>query len=115
VLRTDRDPYPSLGIIDAQSVKSTEVAGGRGFDGGKKIKGIKRHIIVDTLGLILTAGVHTAGIPDYQGAFLVLCPMFPSACSRLVKILADEGMISLASIRRWYERQVSESGFSVCR
>jgi aromatic ring-opening dioxygenase catalytic subunit (LigB family) len=75
------------------------VAGGRGFDGGKKIKGIKRHIIVDAVGLILTAGVHTAGIHDYQGALLVLRPMFPSACPRLVKILADEGMISLASIR----------------
>lgn len=90
-IENDRDPEPSLGIIDAQSVKSTEVAGVRGFDGGKKVKGIKRHIVVDTLGLILIAVVHTAGIHDNQGAFLVLCPMFPSAFPRLVKIMADGG------------------------
>ena len=49
-IENDRDPDPSLGIMDARSVKSTEVAGVRGFDGGKKVKGIKRHIVVDTLG-----------------------------------------------------------------
>jgi putative transposase len=86
-----RDPNPSLGIIDAQSVKSTEVAGVRGFDGGKKVKGVKRHIVVDTLGLLLIAVVHSAGIHDGQGAFLTLCPMFPSCYPRLVKILADGG------------------------
>ncbi len=86
-----RDPDPSLGIIDAQSVKSTAVAGVRGFDGGKKVTGIKRHIVVDSLGLILIAVIHSAGIHDNQGAFLVLCPMFPSAFPRLVKIMADGG------------------------
>jgi putative transposase len=90
-IENDRDPDPSLGIIDAQSIKCTEVAGVRGFDGGKKIKGIKRHIVVDTLGLLLIAVVHTAGIHDYQGAFLVLCPMFPAAYPRLVKIVTDAG------------------------
>ena len=86
-----RDPEPSLGIIDSQSVKSVEVAGVRGFDGGKKVKGVKRHIVVDSLGLILIAVVHSAGIHDAQGAFLALCPMFPSAYPRLVKIVADGG------------------------
>ena len=86
-----READPSLGIIDAQSVKSTAVAGVRGFDGGKKVTGIKRHIVVDTLGLLLVAVVHSAGIHDNQGAFLVLCPMFSSAFPRLVKIMADGG------------------------
>ena len=86
-----RDPDPSLGIIDAQSVKSIAVAGVRGFDGGKKVTGVKRHIVVDSLGLLLIAVVHSAGIHDNQGAFLALCPMFPRAFPRLVKILADGG------------------------
>lgn len=86
-----RDPDPSLGIIDAQSVKSTAISGERGFDGGKKVKGVKRHIIVDSLGLLLIAVVHSAGIHDNQGAFLVLCPMFANAFPRLVKIMADGG------------------------
>lgn len=86
-----READPSLGIIDSQSVKDTAVAGVRGFDGGKKVKGVKRHIVVDSLGLILIAVVHSAGIHDNQGAFLVLCSMFPSAFPRLVKIIADGG------------------------
>src|ERR1700710_1864697 len=48
-----REPSPSAGSIDSQAVKGTEVGGGRGYDGGKKLSGVKRHIIVDTLGLLL--------------------------------------------------------------
>ena len=97
-----RDPDPSLGIIDSQSVKSTAVAGVRGFDGGKKVSGIKRHIVVDSLGLILIAVVHSAGIHDNQGAFLALCPMFPSAFPRLVKIMADGGYgVHGSALRDW--------------
>lgn len=85
----ERSPDPSLGIIDAQSVKSTAIAGVRGFDGGKKVRGIKRHIVVDSLGLVLIAVVHSAGIHDNEGAFLTFCSMFPCAFPRLVKIMAD--------------------------
>jgi putative transposase len=125
-IEDDRDPNPSLGIIDAQSVKSTAIAGVRGFDGGKKVKGVKRHIVVDTLGIVLIAVVHTAGIHDYQGAFLTLCPMFPSAYPRLVKILADAGYGVygsalgdwLLSAKGWVleiVHRVADGGFHVLR
>lgn len=70
--REGRKTSPSAAIIDSQSVKTTEVGGERGYDAGKKINGRKRHIIVDTLGLILAVVVHPANVQDYDGAVLVL-------------------------------------------
>lgn len=67
-----RKPSPSAAIIDSQTVKTTEVGGERGYDAGKKINGRKRHIVVDTLGLILAVVVHPASVQDYDGALLVL-------------------------------------------
>jgi putative transposase len=67
-----RKPTPTAAIMDSQSAKTTEVGGERGYDAGKKINGRKRHLVVDTLGLVLAVVVHTAGLPDYDGACFLL-------------------------------------------
>lgn len=86
-----KNEEPSVGIIDAQSVKSTLVSSqDKGFDAGKKIKGIKRHIIVDTLGLILAIAIQSASVQDRDGAIHVIDKLVEN-WKRIIKIFADGG------------------------
>lgn len=88
-LSEGRKRTPSAAIIDSQTVKTTEQGGQRGFDAGKKTNGRKRHILVDTIGLLLVV-VHSAGLQDRDGTKLVLAKV-EARFSRLRLIWADAG------------------------
>ncbi|HEX6479331.1 MAG TPA: IS5 family transposase [Ktedonobacteraceae bacterium] len=70
--RVGRHKHPTAGALDSQSAKTTQMRGVRGYDAGKKVNGRKRHILVDTLGLLLAVVVTSAAVSDPAGARLVL-------------------------------------------
>jgi putative transposase len=98
-----RKRQPSAAIIDSQTVKTCEQGGERGFDGGKKINGRKRHILVDTIGLLLLVVVHSAAIQDRDGAKLVLAKV-QERYTRLRLIWADSAYGG--QLVEWVKEQV---------
>lgn len=89
-LNEGRNPCPTAAILDSQSVKTCESGGPSGFDAAKKVKGRKRHILVDVLGFIVAAIVHTAEVQDRQGGVQVLETAYRCFASLLL-IWADAG------------------------
>jgi putative transposase len=86
--KAGRSPEPTAGILDSQSVKTDVEAETRGYDANKKVKGRKRHLLVDTLGLVLVAWITSADVQDRDAAAAVLslaAEQFPT----LVKVWAD--------------------------
>ena len=86
--RAGRHKHPTAGALDSQSVKTTQMRGVRGYDAGKKVNGRKRHLLVDTLGLLLAVVVTSAAISDPAGARLLLCHL-GGACKKLRRIWVD--------------------------
>ena len=111
-MEAGREPEPQKAAIDSQTVKGSEAGGPRGYDGGKKINGRKRHIIVDTLGLLLVVLVTSANVDDGTGAPEVLKLLSKEHQSRLDEIRGD-GKYNNRTLDRYVEQSKAKYKITV--
>jgi putative transposase len=105
--RLGRNPQPSAAIVDSQTTRTTGVGGNeRGFDPAKKVEGRKRHLLVDTEGLVLEVRVHSAKVPDEDGIRLLLNPA-RNCLGRLSHLWVDAGYQGRG--RRWAQEALGLS------